>query len=694
MMLGILTPASFNRYVPFVPVLVATAWAGDDDDRGEWEREKAERAREQAERLRELAKERAQMAAEQMRRAAATQQKASAPAKPVTSSTTSPSNTSVQKPASTASPSSNGSSSSKTTTASKETSSDKKSAQKSKEEDDFSKDKDDDSNDKSSAKKNDKDDGRDDVSIAAGADDPPPATLKDLFQKWTSSGSSGQGKSEDVGKREKGLETGTLPGTVGYSDGSKSEQGRGKRDDGDKTAGGDTDGSGPVSKPPVAGDVQKAAGSHVPQRGRPDFELLTLGNFKPREIMAANLNAAAAERAKSLGFKPGGALHAPGQSGDVRRLVIPPGLTEGKALALLREMLPDAAFGPNHVYHITPAADDGVNGKNTKVAALDEKSAVPCAGDHCFARELIGWKPQLKSCARSVKVGLIDTSFDVAHPAFAGRKMKLGKFAGEGAPSTSDWHGTAVLSVLAGDTTSATPGLVPDAQFLLASTFSSDKDGSAVADSLAVLKALSWLDAEKADVVNMSFSGPANELIEAAISAMAEKGVIFVAAAGNRGVSGPASYPAAYDQVIAVTAVGKNKQNYRHANRGEYVDVSAPGIDVWAALPGGKQGYRTGTSFAAPFVTGLLAAMPAARKNIADKRDVLSRVTFQDLGEPGRDPVYGEGLPIAPKTCNEVGGIASLPWSQEAKRMSVGGPKPQAAAPAIIPATLVRPAGR
>ena len=412
--------------------------------------------------------------------------------------------------------------------------------------------------------------------------------------------------------------------------------------------------------------------------------------------MAANLNAAAAERAKSLGFKPSGALHAPGQRGDVRRLVIPQGLTEGKALALLREMLPEAAFGPNHLYHITPAADDGANAKSTTVSGARQKSVTPCAGDHCFARDLIGWRPQLKSCARSVKVGLIDTSFDVAHPAFAGRKMKLGKFAGEGAPSTSDWHGTAVLSVLAGDTTSATPGLVPDAQFLLASTFSSDNDGNAVANSLAVLKALSWLDAEKADVVNMSFSGPANELIEAAIVAMAEKGVIFVAAAGNRGVSGPASYPAAYDQVIAVTAIGKNKQNYRHANRGEYVDVSAPGIDVWAALPGGKQGYRTGTSFAAPFVTGLLAAMPAARKNIAGKRDVLSRVTFQDLGEPGRDPVYGEGLPIAPKTCNEVGGIASLPWSQEAKRMSVGGPKPQVvptAAPKATPASL-RPASR
>ncbi len=589
--------------------------------------------------MRQQALESARLAAEQAQRAAAIQQQQIRPASsPSTSApTTSTSNSNASK-SPTTSKDGNGSNG--------------KSADK-------SKDRDDDDDDSKGNRNN--------ASIAI--DEPPPSTLKQLFDKWTGAGNNGQGKGNgddngnDNGQGAKVTPKGPVNGTV----------------------------TGAVSNNPP-----KTASTHVPVRGRPDYELLTLGSFKPHEVLAANLNASAAARAQSLGFKAGGNLNAPGQRNGVLRLIIPPGLSEAKALAMLHALQPDAMIGPNHVYRITPAADDEANGKtaNAKVAALDEKSQAPCAGDHCFARDLIGWKPQLKSCARNVKVGLIDTSFDVAHPAFAGRRMKLSRFAGDAAPSQADWHGTAVLSVLAGDTASATPGLVPDAEFLLASTFGSDKEGNAVADSLAVLKALAWLDAEKANVVNMSFSGPANELIEAAIVAMAEKGVIFVAAAGNRGVSGPASYPAAYEQVIAVTAVGKNKQNYRHANRGDYVDVSAPGVDVWAALPGAKQGYRTGTSFAAPFVTGLLAAMPAARKNIATKRDVLSRVTFQDLGEPGRDPVYGEGLPLAPKTCNEIGGIASLPWSQEAKRMSVGGPKPQAATPAAVPATYVRPAAR
>jgi subtilisin family serine protease len=209
---------------------------------------------------------------------------------------------------------------------------------------------------------------------------------------------------------------------------------------------------------------------------------------------------------------------------------------------------------------------------------------------------------------------------------------------------------------------------------------------------MSVLRALSWLDGQKVDVVNMSFSGPANELIEGAIAAMAERGIIFVAAAGNHGAGAPASYPAAYKQVIAVTAVTRNKQSYRHANRGDYVDVSAPGVEVWTALPGGTQGYRTGTSFATPFVTSLIAAMPAARQGAKSKEDVLARITFEDLGEPGRDPVYGEGLPVAPKSCDEIGGVASLPWTQEAKRMSVGAPRPQPAT--AFKTEVLRPAGR
>ncbi len=447
-------------------------------------------------------------------------------------------------------------------------------------------------------------------------------------------------------------------------------------------------------KPTVAGKSKPVTGV---SRGAPDFELLQQGMFRPHEILASNLSAADRRSVEAQGFKAASSVVAPGGTGAVSRLVIPFGMTETAAMQLLESAAPTAQFGPNHVYRIVPAADaptpaaepDGM--ATTRPAAkkdVDAGARAPaCAAGECFARDMLAWKPTTKNCARRVRVGLIDTSFDVSHPAFAGRKFSVEQFSGSQTIARGDWHGTAVLSVLAGNASSSTPGLIPDADFYLASTFRADAQGNAAADTISVLKALAWLDQRNVNVVNMSFSGPRNDQIEVAIAAMSAKGVVFVAAAGNKGPSAPPSYPAAYPQVVAVTAIGNKLNSYLHANRGGYVDVAAPGVQVLTALPEGRQGFRTGTSFAAPFVTGLLAAMPAVRKGATDKEDMLSRISFQDLGVPGRDSIYGEGLPKAPERCNDVGGVASLPWTNAAKRMSVG-------APTASESALARPASQ
>ena len=112
------------------------------------------------------------------------------------------------------------------------------------------------------------------------------------------------------------------------------------------------------------------------------------------------------------------------------------------------------------------------------------------------------------------------------------------------------------------------------------------------------------------------------------------KGVVFVAAAGNGGPDAPAGYPAAYDEVIAVTAVDRKGGNYDHANRGTYIDVAAPGVQIWTALPDGEEGLLSGTSFAAPFVTAVAA------------------VAYQDTGleraaKAGRGPLDPKGVMLA-----------------------------------------------
>ncbi len=301
------------------------------------------------------------------------------------------------------------------------------------------------------------------------------------------------------------------------------------------------------------------------------------------------------------------------------------------------------------------AARSDENGPARRVPVPARQSDI-CKGQQCFASSLIKWHSDLRTCTKDVKVGIIDTSFDISHPTFQRMKGSSGQFLNGEAPSTHDWHGTAVLSLLAGDPASSTPGLIPDASFYLATAFKTDEAGNASTDTMRLLQALDWLDALDVRYINMSFSGPRDPLFEQAINRMAAKGTVFIAAAGNQGPTAPPSYPAAYPQVIAVTAVNKNAENYRHANRGQYVDLSAPGVEIMTALPDGKQGFRTGTSFAAPFVTAIVATRSDPSHAFAGKRELLSRLNLQDLGPPGPDPIYGQGLALAPKVCSGSGG--------------------------------------
>jgi subtilisin family serine protease len=102
-------------------------------------------------------------------------------------------------------------------------------------------------------------------------------------------------------------------------------------------------------------------------------------------------------------------------------------------------------------------------------------------------------------------------------------------------------------------------------------------------------------------------------------------------------------------------------RSYRYANRGDHIDIAAPGVDIWTAFPGGRAAYHSGTSFAVPYVTAVLAT---TYKGLAvkNKAEFFKRATVQDLGEPGRDPMYGRGLLIAPASCNpEVPGPTEAP---------------------------------
>lgn len=238
------------------------------------------------------------------------------------------------------------------------------------------------------------------------------------------------------------------------------------------------------------------------------------------------------------------------------------------------------------------------------------------------------------------KVGMIDSRVDTSHPALSNSRIQARSFAREDS-DTPVFHGTAIASIIAGSAEDYR-GLAPNAELFSASVFELDGERREIASTVSLIRALDWLMSSGVDVVNISLAGPPNRLLETALQRAAGRDVIIMAAAGNGGPVARPMYPAAYPSVVAITAVDDRNQVFRLANRGDYLALAAPGVDLRHALSGGGYGASSGTSFAVPF-----AVTAAARqKHLSPGEDIISRLLSDalDLGPPGRDDIYGYGL--------------------------------------------------
>jgi subtilisin family serine protease len=212
------------------------------------------------------------------------------------------------------------------------------------------------------------------------------------------------------------------------------------------------------------------------------------------------------------------------------------------------------------------------------------------------------------------------------------------------APPLKDPHGTAIAGIIAAK--GVTYGIAPKSRLLSVRAFSSGIAGeAALATTMRILRGLDWAIAQRARVINMSFAGPKDRYLERAIAATIARGGLVVAAAGNGGERAGPAYPAAYDKVIAVTAIDTDDKLYRKANRGDYVTVAAPGVDIFAPALKNAHDIHSGTSFAAAYVSGVLALMLEREPDLTlDAARLALAKAAQDLGAPGPDPEYGAGL--------------------------------------------------
>ena len=238
------------------------------------------------------------------------------------------------------------------------------------------------------------------------------------------------------------------------------------------------------------------------------------------------------------------------------------------------------------------------------------------------------------SLGRNVRIAVIDTGMDGAHPELAGAVAESFDAIGEG-PVEIEAHGTAIAGIVAAR--QQMRGMAPDARVLAVRSFSGGTDTAGVrrkpeATTLSLIKGLDWAAANAARIVNMSFAGPKDPLLQATIEAAQARGLIMVAAAGNGGPSAASAYPAAFDQVIAVTASDSDDQLYDKANRGSYIAVAAPGVDILALAPEAAYAMSSGTSLAAAHVSGIIALM-------LERKPTLTIETVRAiLSSTARDP--------------------------------------------------------
>lgn len=284
-----------------------------------------------------------------------------------------------------------------------------------------------------------------------------------------------------------------------------------------------------------------------------------------------------------------------------------------------------------------PATGMSMNWTYTHAQATSQ-----AAGPRLYAPVLIGdERPGRCRLAAPLRIGMIDGPLNPRHPALRRARVNYTTLIGDAAPSPAD-HGTAVAALIVGeDPTGALAGFARGAELHAVAVFSRQdaRDESSVE---RIVQALDLLVSRDVRLINISIAGPRSPALQRAISAAAARGVVMVAASGNDGVQ-QVAFPAEAREVIAVTAVDSIKRRYRLANFGYEIEFSAPGVDVYTALANGG-GYGSGTSFATPIVTALIAREMA--RGVAGDSTLRARLRAgaEALGDGQRNPEFGYGL--------------------------------------------------
>jgi len=309
-----------------------------------------------------------------------------------------------------------------------------------------------------------------------------------------------------------------------------------------------------------------------------------------------------------------------------------------------------------HIVQVPPQAEEAVaralvNNPHIQFAEKDmlvEPSKVP--NDPYYTKPAwhlpkiqapVAWDSSL---GNGVTIAILDTGIDAGHTDLTG-KLVTGWNSVSNNTDTTDidsinGHGTAVAGAAAAATNNGlgVSGIAWDAR-IMPVRITNDPNGYAMFSDIA--RGLTWVADQGVRIANISFDVNKSSTVISAAQYLYGKGGLTVVAASNSG-SDPGYSDSPY--LISVSATDSNDVKASWSAYGYYVDVAAPGVDIWTTTKGGGYGRGNGTSYASPITAGVVALMMEANPTLSPA--ILEQIlegTAKDLGAAGWDTYYGYG---------------------------------------------------
>ncbi|TCI98942.1 S8 family serine peptidase [Aeromicrobium sp. IC_218] len=312
--------------------------------------------------------------------------------------------------------------------------------------------------------------------------------------------------------------------------------------------------------------------------------------------------------------------------------------------------------------------DQRVRGADSEVKILGDHAGSGAENWKQYALDRTGARTAFNIGTRSVKVAVVDTGVDAAHPDLAGRVLNGAEFldrnTGHRGRVDDHGHGTHVAGIVGAlHNNAGVDGFATHVQILPVKVL--DKQNLGWTSDFA--QGIIWAANNGAQLINVSLTSTGRDAaVLAAVRHARRKGALVIAAAGNDGAGAPVSYPAAHPETISVASTNQSDYWANFSSVRGDVDIAAPGQDIISLWPNQRVAVLSGTSMAAPAVTGAIAslmstgitanqaysALVASAKDIAGGRMGLSF---------GTDPYTGIGrIDVAAATKPVVSFLGSV----------------------------------